>query len=195
MRHSVNTQRGLTLVELMLVLAVSGLLLGGMWRLYHSSLLAYRSGWQEVRLALGARTVLRHMTHDVQNALASAVPYGIQGSNVPTTAADTDRLTLTTIAYPTPTQQTIRYYLEPASREGTLVLKRALMTTENRSIQRVMSLSEHLSRLNVHYFDGKMWYDTWQRADLPRALEITIMFQNSGRKTSEHRFTTTIIME
>jgi hypothetical protein len=178
------------------VLAVSGLLLSGMWRLYHSSLLAYRHGVQEVRLALGARTVLRHMTRDIQNAFISAIPHGIQGSNVPlTTAADTDRLALMTIAYPTPNQQTIQYYLEPAAGTGTLALKRALMATENRSMQRVILLSEHLSGLNVRYFDGAMWYDTWHRVDLPRALEITALFQNSGRKTSEYRFTTVVVME
>jgi hypothetical protein len=178
------------------VLAVSGLLLGGMWRLYHSSLLAYRHGVQEVRLALGARTVLHHMTRDIQHAFSSAIPHGIQGSNVAlTTTTDTDRLTLTTIAYPTPNQQTIQYYLEPAAGTGTLALKRALMTAENRSMQRIIILSERLSGLNVRYFDGEMWYDTWHRVDLPRALEITVMFHNSGRKTSEYRFATMVFRE
>jgi prepilin-type N-terminal cleavage/methylation domain-containing protein len=77
MRHSVNMQHGLTLVELMSVLAVSGLLLGGMWRLYHSSLLAYRHGVQEVRLALGARTALQIRCSATGNsARADDSPHG-----------------------------------------------------------------------------------------------------------------------
>jgi prepilin-type N-terminal cleavage/methylation domain-containing protein len=192
----VDTQRGLTLVELMIVLAVSGLLLGGMWQLYHSSLLAYRHGLQEVRLALGARTILRLMTRDVQNAFTSAVLYGVQGTTQLHTAnADAGRLALTTALYPSPRLQTVQYYLEPAANPGALALKRALVTPESGAIERVFPLSDRLSRLNVRYFDGQVWYDTWQRANLPRAVEITVMFQNTGRNTPEQRFTTVVVME
>jgi prepilin-type N-terminal cleavage/methylation domain-containing protein len=196
MRHVVGTSRGLTLVELMIVLAVSGLLLGGTWQLYHSSLQAYRHGLQEVRIALGARMVLRLMTGDIQNALASAVPYGIQESHLPhTSAAHADRLALTTAAYPPPGVQTIQYYLEPTTGEGHLTLKRALLIGEDRTIQRVMPLSERLYGLHVRYFDGQVWYDSWQRADLPRALEITVLFQDTGPTARVHRFTTMVVME
>jgi prepilin-type N-terminal cleavage/methylation domain-containing protein len=192
----VDTQRGLTLVELMIVLAVSGLLLGGMWQLYHSSLLAYRHGLQEVRLALGARTILRLMTRDVQNAFTSAVLYGVQGTTqLHAASADADRLALTTALYPTPRLQTVQYYLEPAANPGALALKRALVTPESGAIERVFPLSDRLSGFNVRYFDGQVWYDTWQRANLPRAVEITVMFQNTGRNTPEQRFTTVVVME
>ena len=196
MRHFVDTPRGLTLIELMIVLAVSGLLLGGTWQLYHSSLQAYRHGLQEVRIALGARTVLRLMTRDVQNALASAVPYGVQGSHLPhTSAAHADRLALTATADPPPGLQTIQYYLEPTAGEGHRTLKRALLSGEDRTIQRVMPLNERLYGFNVRYFDGQIWYDSWQRADLPRALEITVLFQNTGSTSQVHRFTTMVVLE
>ena len=196
MRHFVDTSRGLTLVELMIVLAVSGLLLGGTWQLYHSSLQACRHGLQEVRIALGARTVLRLMSRDIQNAFASAVPYGIQGAHLPhTSAANAGRLALTTTADPLPGLQTIQYYLEPTAGEGHLALKRALLSGEDRTIQRVMPLSERLYGLHVRYFDGQIWHDAWQRADLPRALEVTVLFQNTVRLAQVHRFTTTVFTE
>jgi prepilin-type N-terminal cleavage/methylation domain-containing protein len=196
MRHFVNTPHGLTLVELMIVLAVSGLLLGGTWQLYHSSLQAYRHGLQEVRMALGARTVLRLMSRDMQNALASAVPYGIQGSHLlQTGAARADGLMLTTTVDTPPGVQTIQYYLEPTTGEGRLALKRAILGGEERTIQRVMPLNERLYDFNVRYFDGQIWYDAWQRADLPRALEITLLFQSTGRTAQVYRFTAMVVME
>jgi prepilin-type N-terminal cleavage/methylation domain-containing protein len=195
MRHFVDTSRGLTLIELMIVLAVSGLLLGGTWQLYHSSLQAYRHGLQEVRMALGARTVLRLMSRDIQNALASAVPYGVQGAHLPhTRAANADRLALTATADPSPGLQTIQYYLEPTAGAGYLTLKRALLSGEDRTIQRVMPLNERLYGFNVRYFDGRTWHDAWQRADLPRALEITVLFQNTGPAAQVHSFTTMVVM-
>jgi hypothetical protein len=151
---------------------------------------------QDVRIALGARTVLRLLTRDIQNALASAVPYGVQGSHLPqTSAAHADRLVLTTHADPPPGVQTIQYYLEPTAGAGHVALKRALLSGEDRTLQRVMSLSERLHGLQVRYFDGHIWHDAWQRADLPRALEITVQFQSTGNMARVHRFTTTVVME
>jgi prepilin-type N-terminal cleavage/methylation domain-containing protein len=68
MRRLADWQSGFTLVEVMTVLVVSGLLLGGMWQFYHSALYAYRRGLQEVRLTQNARTVLCLMTRDIQIA-------------------------------------------------------------------------------------------------------------------------------
>jgi hypothetical protein len=139
--------------------------------------------------------VLRLMTRDIQNALASAIPYGVQGVHRPqTSAANADRLALTATADPAPGLQTIEYYLEPTAGAGHLTLKRALLSGEDRTIQRVMPLSERLYGLHVRYFDGQAWHDSWQCADLPRALEVTVLFQNTVRLAQVYRFTT-VFME
>jgi Tfp pilus assembly protein PilW len=188
----------------MAVLAVSGLLLGGMWQFYHNSIRAYQSGLQEVRLTQGARTVLRFMTRDIQKALATATPSGIQGTKHQSPAAmDADRLELITAVYPasgmpsSPAHavgmpQRVRYALEPASADGTLTLKRAVATVGSHTAERVMPLGEGMRGLRLRYFDGQMWYDTWQRTSLPQALEITVVFHNRGGEARPHRFTTVV---
>jgi prepilin-type N-terminal cleavage/methylation domain-containing protein len=192
----VGNHRGLTLVEVMAVLAVSGLLLTGIWRVYHDSMRAYQRGLQDTRSTRGARTVLRLLTRDIQQALAAAVPHGIQGTNhqySPT--ADADRLELMTVTHPASDAQSIRYLLEPAAGDGTLALKRAVITRGNQATERMMPLSERLASLNLRYFDGQQWYDAWQRAALPKALEVTVVFQPSGREPRTSHFTTMVTAE
>lgn len=194
MQRRTSGQSGLTLVEVMVVLAVSGLLLGGMWQFYHNSIWAYQRGLQEVRLTQGARTVLRFMTRDIQKALATATPSGIQGTKHQSPAAmDADRLELVMAVYPASgVPQRVRYVLEPASADGTRTLKRAVAIVGSRAAERVMPLGEGVHGLRLRYFDGQVWYDTWQRTSLPQALEITVVFHNRGGEARTHRFTTVV---
>jgi prepilin-type N-terminal cleavage/methylation domain-containing protein len=194
MQGCTSRQSGLTLIEVMAVLAVSGLLLGGMWQFYHQSIRAYQRGLQEVRLTQGARTVLRLITRDVQKAFATAAPSGIQGMPPqPPATLDADRLELITTAYPVlGMPQRVRYVLEPAAAGGTHVLKRAVAIVGSRAAERVMPFGEGVHGLRLRYFDGQMWYDTWQRTSLPQALEITVVFHHRGGEARTHRFTTVV---
>ena len=36
-----------------------------------------------------------------------------------------------------------------------------------------MVVHSQVQEFRVRYFDGQTWYAEWQRAELPRALEIT----------------------
>jgi type II secretion system protein J len=192
---------GLTLVEVMAVLAISGFLLVGVWRLYHGSMLAYQRGVQEVRVTQRARTVMRILTRDMQQALATAVPYGIRGTKQQGTHAEADRLELTALMYPTTVTgqaaargparlQRIRYQLDPTGE--TFVLKRVSVNAHGETRERVIPLVERLQSLKVRYFDGQVWYDTWQRATLPHALELTVKLQSSGRDARTHGFSTVV---
>jgi type II secretory pathway component PulJ len=187
----------------MAVLAVSGLLLVGMWRLYHNSTRVYQRGLQDVRVAQGARLVLRFMTRDIQQAFATALPHGIRGTNHQSPVAEADRLELTTITYPVMkaglvstksagVPQRIRYVLEPVAGEETLVLKRVSARVVGDAAERVIPLSKLLYSLSLRYFDGQAWYDTWQRTALPRAVEITVRLQSRGWYARTHRFTTVV---
>jgi hypothetical protein len=75
------------------------------------------------------------------------------------------------------------------------VLKRAVATGGNQATAHMMPLSERLSGLNLRYFDGQQWYDAWQRQDLPKALEVTVVFQHHGRESRTSRFTTMVTAE
>jgi hypothetical protein len=44
----------------------------------------------------------------------------------------------------------------------------------------------------VRYFDGQTWYAEWQRAELPRAVEITLIVQSAGAQAHASRFATLV---
>jgi prepilin-type N-terminal cleavage/methylation domain-containing protein len=73
--------RGLTIIEIMAVIAVSSLLLGGAWQLVNQSMHAYKQGLHDIRLAQGARATMRIMIHDLQRVSAGAAQRRMSGTN------------------------------------------------------------------------------------------------------------------
>src|SRR6266852_7216225 len=101
MRQSVSTQQGLTILEILGVIAISTILLSGAWQLFQGGMRSYQRGLQDVRMTQGARALLRLVTRDVQRAMAARVPYGIRGatpqsSTLATGEGPADRLALLT---------------------------------------------------------------------------------------------------
>src|SRR3989442_13770325 len=88
MRKFRGTPRGLTLIEMMGSLAVSALLLSGVWNLFQGGMQSYHRGLQDVRMAQQARALLTLMTRDIQRAMAAQAPYGIYGTVQHTAQAD-----------------------------------------------------------------------------------------------------------
>lgn len=203
MRQLTGKQDGLTLLELIIVMGVSGLLLVGIWRIYHGSIGIYQRGLQDMRSTLAARTTFRIMTRDLQKAFTAARPHGIQGTNNHRTPAEaTDALELTLIAFPgrgerstpaagTGLPQRVRYALRPKSSDSPQTFTRTLLAADHES-NRVIPLSERLVALKLRYFDGQGWYDAWHQAQLPQAVEITAVFRNPGRDAHTHGFSTVV---
>src|SRR5262249_40262657 len=88
MRTFRSTPRGLTLIEMMGAVAVSTLLLSGVWSLFQSGMQSYHRGLQEVRMTQQARAMLTLMTRDIQRAMAAQAPYGIHGTPQPAAQDD-----------------------------------------------------------------------------------------------------------
>jgi len=125
--------KGLTLVEVMIALAIGGLIAGLAWDLFQGSWHGYRRGLQEVALTQEARSVLSIMTRDLQRALTATEPSGFQGvlpGSVPLLdrRQQTGRLLITAVAPAAANMaeappsdavklQRIRYFLEPVSPE------------------------------------------------------------------------------
>lgn len=200
-------QAGVTLVEMMIVLAVGGLFLGGVVQVFHGAFGAYRHGLQEVRVMQGARSSLTLMIQDVQRAFAAGAPYGIQGVRYRSTTAEhetrqADRLVLITgrgtagvpgtVKADSTAAQRIRYVLAPAPRRKAFVLQRIVAAADKNEAGRPLPVSEHFQELALRYFDGQAWSDEWQRPELPRALEIAVALQGPGIYARVQRFTTTV---
>src|SRR5215475_8186947 len=80
MRQFISTPRGLTILEMLGVIAISTVLLSGAWQLFQGGMQSYQRGLHDVRMTQGARVLLHLVTRDVQRAMAARVPYGIRGT-------------------------------------------------------------------------------------------------------------------
>ncbi|GIX48239.1 MAG: hypothetical protein KatS3mg131_2450 [Candidatus Tectimicrobiota bacterium] len=184
---------GLTLVEILVTLAVSSLLLTGAWRLVHAGLRAYRRGLQEVAVAQEARAVLAVLGRDVQR-VGAAGPGALRGEDHhEATAAKApvaaDRLTLLAVFGDTaPAPRRVRYTLVLPGGEQPPGLTRTVVLPGR---EQQMVLGKRVRAFNVRYFDGQAWHDAWQRAELPRALELTLTFQGEPQL---HPFVTVVAL-
>ena len=165
---------------------------------------SYQRGLQDVRMTQGARALLRLVTRDVQRAMAARVPYGIRGATPQSSPLAhegglADRLALLTRppwshqvrGCTRRTLQRIRYVLSPVPHNTTFALQRAAGATSEQHGNDDAS-AKQVQEFGVRYFDGQTWYDMWQRAELPRALEITLMVQSGGSQAHASRFATLV---
>jgi type II secretion system protein J len=208
MHTSYAGSRGLTLIEIMIVVAVSSLLLGGAWRIFFQSTDTYKRGLHDIRLTQGARATMRMLIRDVQRVSTGASQRHIHGTNdqrVPPNGeiVDTDSLTLVTLpeapqsSHPISVSmpglnQRVRYFLEPTTLHGPLRLQRAVATPGGGTAERITLLHEHVRALNFRYFDGSAWHDEWQQTELPQAIELVLTFQEGQRPVRSYRFATTV---
>jgi type II secretion system protein J len=212
MRQCINTPRGLTLIEMMGAIAVSGILLTGAWHLFHGGIQSYQRGLREVRLTQGARTLLTLVTRDIQRAMATRAPYGLRGTPQQTVQAEGERHADHLVMIMTPASgaaghedqrhaeaqpsreeaQRIRYILTALPDGKTLALQRAATALGGQQPERFVPLYEPMQAFYLRYFDGQTWYDEWQQAEVPRAVEITIVLQSQGPQSRPYRFATLV---
>ena len=147
----------------------------------------------------GARALLHLITRDVQRAMSARVPYGIRGAAPQLSTSDS--LALLTLPSPVAplegashsrTWQRIRYVLNAVPDSKTLALQRVVGAPSEQQMERAMVVHSHVQEFRVRYFDGQAWHAEWQRAELPRALEITVIVQSDGAQARASRFATLV---
>jgi hypothetical protein len=90
------------------------------------------------------------------------------------------------------TPQRIRYVLNAVPDGKTLALQRVAGAASEQQMERIMVVHEQVQEFRVRYFDGQTWYAEWQWAELPRAVEITLIVQSPGALARTSRFATLV---
>jgi hypothetical protein len=88
--------------------------------------------------------------------------------------------------------QRIRYSFNAVPDSKTPTLQRAVGAASEPQQERVMVVPAQVQEFRVRYFDGQAWYAEWQRAELPHALEITLIMQSGRAQARASRFATLV---
>src|SRR5262249_28349232 len=88
--------------------------------------------------------------------------------------------------------QRVRYAFTSLPTGNTLAMQRAVAATSGQQAEHFMLLHDQVQAFHLRYFDGEAWSDEWQQAELPRALEITIVLQGAGPQSRTYQFATLV---
>jgi hypothetical protein len=138
--------------------------------------------------------------------MAARVPYGIRGTALQLSTSETvghqaDHLAMLTLPSPVApsggaprdgTLQRIRYVLNAVPDSTALTLQRVVGGLSEPQKERMMVVHRQVQAFHVRYFDGQAWYAEWQRAELPRGVEITLIVPNAGTQVRTSRFATLV---
>ncbi|MFW6059136.1 MAG: type II secretion system protein GspJ [Phycisphaeraceae bacterium] len=195
--------RGFTLLELLLALVISGVLAGVLYASLAIAFNARDAAHEELGATATARTALEIVRADLAGVLP---PTGIlAGAIVGTDAtgpgdAPADELTYVTNNATMPTGEeladlvsvTLHLVDSDAPRAGRRLVRdvnpNLFAQTEPPRTRQV--LAERVASMNIRYFDGSAWHDTWESAEqndtqpAAVALTLTVLPENVTDETS-----------
>lgn len=189
---------GFTLLELMLSLSIFALVATAVVGLLHSGLRACARGRQVSESLQLARIALGRMVEDLESVYYSdsVLCTDFLGEDASDGSCDTDRLTLVTTARFARADAVgeadltaLEYFIDTGGEAGeeglSLSQTRVLLAVVEEEAEQVCRLGAQIVGLNLRYFDGLDWQDSWDasaKGALPRAVEITVAVRESGKR-------------
>jgi prepilin-type N-terminal cleavage/methylation domain-containing protein len=148
-------QRGFTLIEILTVIAVLGILLVLLWDAYLKTMDAQRTG--EIRLEYVQKSMrfIEELTREFQR-LASDRPAKFSRNGADFTTRRENSFMHTTISTESPT--IIRISVFDGSGKK----------IESQDVQ-------FAGTIQLAYWSGAAWLDTWNEADLPQAISVRVL--------------------
>ncbi|MGB9595115.1 MAG: type II secretion system protein GspJ [Candidatus Poribacteria bacterium] len=241
--HYISSNKGFTLIEIMVAVAISMMIIGSVYAVFRSSLNAYQKNETRIIMLQKCRTTLDRIAQDITNMFYAdgdeELTFLCDDNADTETNMDIDMISFVTVVNPNlrdyiPQEERekktttsseegeetendlpsdlarVVYFIgqNPESNTSSVSLMR--VETSNLNIQDLqdmleqMQSSTRLSRsdevqemlrssvlmdnvagLNIRYFDGSDWADTWdmeEKQQLPQALEITLSVTDPDNK-------------
>lgn len=188
------SERGFTLVELILALSIVGALLAVTFGGLHVGLAAWRQGEDRAEAQQHARS----LTQVLGRALAGAYPYrataSAGGQPGLLFTGEGDRLAFVTAAPPLPSPIPVAFTavtlsIEQGDTPALAVRQKVLPNAEPFESTKPVLLDPAVTLLRFRYLrDGGSWEDRWEASNddgLPRAVEVTVTTR-LGQRTVEY---------
>ncbi|RMF89694.1 MAG: prepilin-type N-terminal cleavage/methylation domain-containing protein [Nitrospinota bacterium] len=188
-----SAPEGMTLIELLVGLALLGMVLLLVANVFITNIHLVRAGTERVLLDEEARRILGRLTADIQSiSLPGNGGIPLQGEDRVSAGdeapGDMDTIRFSTIlsSHQAPAfgkRGRLAYVLTraPNERVGTLWRILLLSSPDGEQVERRLLLSERVRALNFRYFSHQRWYRAWQEATLPQGVEITLVLQGKSR--------------
>ncbi len=189
---------GHTLLELLLAVAISGLVLTAVYSSLSLGLKVFRRAKGEV--SVEAQTILDKLSQHLRSAYL-----------FPDTKSDliflgspqSLRFTATAPLRPSAgsgdeeSLMMVRYYLVPSGKQGLSALmlsaRPRTRAPEEESAPPAQTLSDAIANLKIDYFDGENWSDFWNSSQqLPRSVRLSLMMKKDPRDDFSRPFSTVI---
>ena len=213
---------GFTLVELLVALVLVSVVVGGIVAAFSTSLTTWRLAQKSADLAQEARTILGLVARDLRAASLGPAdsPTGVfiteeTGLRFTTSSAILNRLTYSTFEptetaseYPVSDQADVKYFQLGGSdtlRAGFYRVERFLPPYDDYDVEEIFEpgerdlVSPNVSELNLRYFDGQAWSETWDTTQaevaahrLPWAVEVELHLRDPEKRDSEHVYHTIV---
>jgi prepilin-type N-terminal cleavage/methylation domain-containing protein len=211
-RIIVTPRAGFTLVELMLAVALMGLIMAMVFGAFFAVIHSKTSGEINMTADEEGRAIIYQMGAELRGAVqtpvfSSAVLFIGEAHSAGGKA--TDSVTFATLdvfhrrsLIGAGAEEIVTYSLEPNSRaSGEFVLARrqrsALLTSaQGAHLTPPVVLSRRVRSLHLRYFDGKRWNESWNSRHMPALqalpLAVSIELELAGPKGSSRWFSTAI---
>jgi len=240
-RQYISSNKGFTLIEIMVAVAISMMIIGSVYAVFKSSLNAYQKDETRIIMLQKCRTTLDRIAQDVTNMFYASDDEELVflcGDNAdPETNMDMDMVSFVTVVNPNlrdyaPQEESktsntssdeeetennlpsdlarVVYFIgqNPETDEPLMSLMRVETTkldtqnlqdmleqmqsstrsSQSEEVQELLKssvLMDNVAGLNIRYFDGSDWADTWdmeEEQQLPQALEITLSVTDPDNK-------------
>jgi len=186
---------GFTLIELMIAVLMATLIVGALYGSFRAGLDSWEKGQFKSELCQNARIALEQMSREIRGAFISQRNsyYKFVGEDNTYGGNDADILNFFSTSASLNRLCEIGYFIEKDPNNPLAELKRRCDPTPDSEFREggtIELLAMFVTGLNLRYFDGESWEDSWvtdededlpleeEERCLPKAVEITISVEN-----------------
>lgn len=205
-------QRGITLVELMVALAIAGVLFNLAFNVYLSSWRMYKHGLAATKINIEARSAFRSFARDIESSFAvqSERSFRFHGENKSLRDISGQLIAADFLSVIVPIGESyairdsapspgtglmrIDYFLDydAAAGKGSFRKNIYLFRAGDWVKESSLPLAENVKEVELSYYDGSRWVAEWKGELYPKAVAVDLVFHDRTNALSPMRLSTIV---